>query len=125
MPTFKVFVSSTYTDLKDHRQAVIDNLLRLKLQPVAMEFFGAEPAEPKQVCDSEIEDCDLFVGIYAHRYGFVPEGTEKSITEQEFDLARKLEKPCFCYLIDEDHPWPPKSIEDEPGKSRLRDLRLG
>jgi tetratricopeptide (TPR) repeat protein len=120
MPTFKVFVSSTYIDLKDHRRAVIDSLLRLKLQPVAMEFFGAKPEEPRQVCGDEIRGCDLFIGIYAHRYGFASEESDKSITEQEFDLARELGKPSFCYLIDEDHPWPPKFIEDEPGKSRLR-----
>jgi tetratricopeptide (TPR) repeat protein len=119
MPTFKVFVSSTYIDLKDHRRAVIDSLLRLKLQPVAMEFFGAKPEEPRQVCGNEIRGCDLFIGIYAHRYGFTSEESEKSITEQEFDLARELGKPSFCYLIDEDYPWPPKFIEDEPGKSRL------
>jgi LuxR family glucitol operon transcriptional activator len=120
MRPFRVFVSSTYDDLRDHRLEVFNSLSRLDLKPVGMEYFGAEPAKPKQVCDSEIEDCDLFVGIYAHRYGFVPEGDEKSITEQEFDLAQELGKPCFCYLIDEDHPWLPKFIEEEPGKSRLR-----
>jgi len=115
----KVFVSSTYCDLIEHRKAVIDTLLRLKLQPIAMEFFGADPEEPKRVCADEIQDCDLFIGIYAHRYGFIPKGDEKSITEQEFDLAQELEKPCFCYVVDEDHPWPPKMIEEEPGKLKL------
>jgi len=115
----KVFISSTYRDLIEHRRAVTDALLRIKLQPIAMEFFSAGPEEPKQVCADEIQDCDLFIGIYAHRYGFIPEGDEKSITEQELDLARELDKPCFCYVVDEDHPWAPKMIEDEPGKSKL------
>ncbi len=115
----KVFISSTYRDLIEHRRAVIDILLRLKVQPIAMEFFGADPNEPKQVCADEIQDCSLFIGIYAHRYGFIPEGDQKSITEQEFNLAHELGKPCFCYVVDEDHPWLPKMIEDEPGKSKL------
>lgn len=115
----KVFISSTYRDLIEHRRAVIDILLRLKVQPIAMEFFGADPDEPKQVCADEIQDCNLFIGIYAHRYGLIPEGDQKSITEQEFDLAHELGKPCFCYVVDEDHPWLPKMIEDEPGKSKL------
>jgi hypothetical protein len=115
----KAFVSSTYSDLIEHRQAVIEMLLRLKLQPIAMEFFGAEPNEPKRVCADEIRECDLFIGIYAHRYGHVPESDEKSITEQEFDIAQGLGKPCFCYIVDEDYPWLPKMIEEEPGRSRL------
>jgi len=115
----KVFISSTYCDLIEHRKAMIDALLRLKLQPVAMEFFGAEPNEPKRVCADEIRDSDLFIGIYAHRYGYVPEGDEKSITEQELDLAQELGKPCFCYVVDEDHPWPPKFIERGAGADKL------
>ncbi|MBC8448331.1 MAG: DUF4062 domain-containing protein [Chloroflexi bacterium] len=115
----KVFISSTYRDLVEHRQAVIDILLRLNLQPIAMEFFGADPDEPKQVCADKIRDCGLFIGIYAHRYGFIPEDDEKSITEQEFDLAQELDKHCFCYIVDDNHPWPPKMIENEPGKSKL------
>jgi len=115
----KTFISSTYCDLVDHRRAVIDILLRLGLQPIAMEYFGADPDEPRQVCADKIRGCDLFIGIYAHRYGFVPEGDEKSITEQEFDLAQELGMLCLCYVVDEDHPWPPKMIEGEPGRSKL------
>ena len=46
----KVFISSTYRDLVERRRAVIDVLFRLKLQPIATDFFGADPDEPKQVC---------------------------------------------------------------------------
>lgn len=115
----KVFVSSTYVDLREHRRAVCDILLRLKLQPVAMEFFGAEPTDPTSVCSQEIRDCDIFVGIYAHRYGYVLEDKQKSITEHEFDLARNLGKPCFCYLVEPTYPWRPPFIEQEPGASKL------
>ena len=79
----KVFISSTSEDLKEYRQAAIDVVLRCECKPLAMEYFGSQSQEPTAVCEKEIQECDVFIGIYAHRYGFVPEGKEKSITQLE------------------------------------------
>ncbi|HEX6798449.1 MAG TPA: NB-ARC domain-containing protein [Ktedonobacterales bacterium] len=43
---------------------------------------------------------DLFVLIVAWRYGVVPSGQTKSITEQEYDEAVRLRKPIFIFLAD-------------------------
>ncbi len=119
----KAFLSSTYIDLIDHRRAATEALERLGHQVGRMEIFGARPEEPKVACLAEVEACDLFVGLYAHRYGYVPPGSDSSITEQEFDHAKKHNKPLFCFIVDEDHPWRPKMIDDEPPKSKLRDFK--
>jgi hypothetical protein len=29
----------------------------------------------------------------------------------EYELAKKMDKDCLCFIIDEDHSWPPKFIE--------------
>ncbi|NUO80220.1 DUF4062 domain-containing protein [candidate division KSB1 bacterium] len=113
MPSLKIFLSSTYLDLKDYRQAAIEVVNRYQCVPLAMEFFGALPEEPAKVCDKEVTACDIFVGIYAHRFGFVPKGKKKSITQQEYELAKKLNKPCFCFIISPEHAWPPALIEFE------------
>ena len=68
-------------------------------------------------------ECEFFVGLYAHRYGFIPDGADQSITEQEYRHARELDKSCFCFLVDEEHPWPPKLIEEGPGKAKLAALK--
>ncbi len=107
----KVFVSSTFIDLKEYRKAVEEVLNRVRAQFQGMEYFGARPEEPKRACLAEIEESDVFVGIYAHRYGHVPNGDSKSITEQEFDFANQLSLPCYCYVIDPDYPWTPAYIE--------------
>jgi hypothetical protein len=119
----KTFLSSTYVDLVEHRQAAAEAVERLGQQVGRMEVFGARPDEPSEACLAEIDDCDLFVGIYAHRYGYVPDGSPVSITEAEFDHAKAKGKPLFCFVIDEEHPWPPKLIDDEPLKSRLRSFK--
>lgn len=118
-----VFISSTYNDLVEHRQMVIKAISRLGMHPICMEDFGSRPEEPTAVCAEEINRCHAFVGIYAHRYGFVPSGSKRSITEQEYYLAQELGKPCFCYLVNPDWPWSPKFIEGEPGRSLLAALK--
>ncbi len=119
----RVFLSSTYVDLVDHRKAAAEALERLGQEVGRMEVFGARPQELEVACLKEIEECDLFVGIYAHRYGFIPKGANLSITESEFRHSQKLAKPAFCFVIDEDYPWAPKMIESEPGRSKLNALK--
>jgi tetratricopeptide (TPR) repeat protein len=109
----KVFLSSTYDDLIEHRKAAHDALEQLGLHVIWMEAFGARPVESTKACLDEIKDCELFVGIYAHRYGYIPKDAEPSITEQEFDHAQELGKPIFGFILNEDHAWPPKYIEHE------------
>ena len=116
----KVFLSSTFVDLIEHRNAAKDAIERLDLQAGRMETFGARAEEPLDTCLNEIEACDLFVGIYAHRYGFIPEGADHSITEMEYDHAVKLGKPVFCFVLNEDADWKPKFIEKEPGATKLQ-----
>jgi len=108
----KVFISSTFKDLAEYRDKAIEVVLRHKCEPLAMEYFGARAEEPKKVCEKEIRECDVFIGIYAHRYGFVPEGETKSITQLEYELAKDL-KPCLCFIVEESYPWNPKFIEME------------
>ncbi|HEX7333208.1 MAG TPA: DUF4062 domain-containing protein [Pyrinomonadaceae bacterium] len=119
----KAFLSSTYVDLIEHRQLAAEALERLGQAVGRMEVFGARPEEATQACLSEIEDCDIFVGIYAYRYGHVPSGSEISITEAEYNHASNNQKPIFCFMVDEDYPWPPKMIEQQPGKSKLENFK--
>lgn len=119
----KIFLSSTYEDLIEYRQAATEALQRLDHQVGRMEIFGARPVEPSVACLSEIEDCELFVGIYAHRYGHIPHDSAGSITEAEFRHAKTLKKPVFCFVVDANHPWPSKMMEREPGRTKLMELK--
>lgn len=109
----KVFISSTYNDLIEHRKAAHDALEQLGLHVIWMEAFGARPVESTKACLDEIKDCELFVGIYAHRYGYIPKDAKLSITEHEFDHSQELGKPIFGFIVNEDHAWPPKYVEHD------------
>ncbi len=78
--------------------------------------------EATNACLEEISAADAMIGIYAHRYGYVPNGQTKSITEQEFDFSREKDKPTFCFVVDGEYPWPPKHVEAEPGRTRLQEF---
>jgi tetratricopeptide (TPR) repeat protein len=120
----KVFISSTYKDLIDYRAAAIRAVEGTNYQASKMEVFGARPDEPLDACLKEVEESDLFIGIYALRYGFIPEGAEISITEMEYLHAKKLGKLIYCFILDEENqPWLSKWIEDEPGKSKLKNFK--
>jgi Domain of unknown function (DUF4062)/prokaryotic YEATS domain len=120
----KVFVSSTFVDLHDHRQAVRDAIRQLGAVDIAMENFGARDERPKKECLRLISsDCDSFVGIYAHRYGHVPPGCRRSITECEFEAATRAKLTRFVYIVDDDAPWKPKLIEGGTGGQRLEQFK--
>lgn len=119
----KAFLSSTYVDLRDHRRAAAEALERLGHRIIKMETFGSRPEEPQTACLREVEASDYMVGIYAHRYGFIPAGRAVSITEEEFEHARRTSKPVFCFSVNDDYPWPPKHVEGEPGRTKLLDFK--
>lgn len=118
----KIFLSSTYQDLIGHRAAAAQAIERLGQQGIRMEVFGARPMEATNACLEEISSADAMIGIYAHRYGYVPNRQSKSITEQEFDFSREKDKPTFCFVVDGEYPWPPKHVEAEPGRTRLQEF---
>ncbi|MGC1928890.1 MAG: DUF4062 domain-containing protein [Candidatus Nitrosopolaris sp.] len=117
-------MSSTFIDLESHRMAATQALERLGSQVDRMEVFGARAYDATQASLKDLEESELFVGIYAHRYGSIPNGSATSITEQEYDHAKKLKKPMFCYIVDDNHVWLPSMIEnDEPARSKLRTFK--
>lgn len=119
----KIFISSTFQDLIAHRTAVNEILSRMKLQISAMELFGSRTDEISFACEKEIYECDIFIGIYAWRYGWQRESSGISITEEEFNFARANKKRCLCYVIDEKHPWPPLMVEQGEAGNRLKNFK--
>src|ERR1041384_3955289 len=83
----KVYVSATFLDLQDCRAAVQLALRRLRVEDMAMESYVAEDRRPLERCLADVASCDVYVGIFAWRYGFIPAGYHQSITELEYREA--------------------------------------
>ena len=54
---FQVFVSSTYVDLKEARQKVIQTLMEMDCIPAGMELFPAADEEQWEFIKRVIDDC--------------------------------------------------------------------
>ena len=83
---YQIFVSSTYEDLKEHRDLVIKAILEMGHIPVGMEMFSAADEQQWSIIKRQIDQSDYYVVIIANRYGSVTdEGV--SYTEKEYDYA--------------------------------------
>jgi tetratricopeptide (TPR) repeat protein len=121
-----LFLSSTAQDLKPFRDVVVHVAQRLGFEVLAMEEFGPDPRAAVELCRAKVESADVFVGLYAHRYGFTPEGFGGvAITELEYDwaLTQQPPLPVLLFLVDEDMAWPPRWIEHGPGWEKLQALK--
>ena len=118
---FTVFVCSTFDDLEQEREAVLDAIRRVQSRHNAMESFGARPGRPVDVCLDEVRKSDLLVVIVGEKYGSLPAGMGISYSQAEYEEGARLEKPCLVYVRDDDVPILPKYVERDPDKLRLLD----
>ena len=106
-----IYLSSTYDDLKEHRTAVFNALRQSGYQVIAMEDYVARDDRPLEACLKDVEQADIYVGLFAFRYGYIPpreHGNPEnlSITELEFRCADASSKTqCLIFLLDEKAPW--------------------
>ena len=120
----KIYVSSTFRDLRSCREEVEEAVRLLGHQDVAMEHYGSEPRPPLQKVLRDVEACDVYVGIFGRRYGWVPPGSTQSITEQEYRQARRAGKEILVFLLDEDaEGWTEPEAELAERKVQLATLR--
>jgi len=123
----KIFLSSTSRDLSQTRAKISQWLSGIfGVELIVMETFGSDDAPPDINSVRRVRECDLFVGIYAHRYGTVDKATGESITELELDeakiaLSSGVLGHLLLYCIDDDAPWPDEYRES--GKQAQQGLR--
>ena len=114
-----VFISSTWEDLEEYREVAIHVCRRLSLVPIPMEDFGPDSRPPVDVCLSKVDEATVYLGIFAHRYGFVPDGSDISITEMEYDRAIHNGIPVVLFVVDSKQPWLPEYIDEGEPKKKL------
>lgn len=117
--SFTIFVCSTFSDLSQEREGVLDAIRRLKLQHDSMEFFGARAEQPIETCLQEVRESDVLVVIVGHRYGSIVPELGISYSEAEYSEGFRLKKPCLVYMRDENVPILPKQMERDPEKLKL------
>ena len=119
-----VFLSSTSTDLLDHRAAVYRAIQSLDgYKCVRMEDFGARDCEPEEFCRKTVRNCDVFVGIVGLLYGSCPPGSDRSFTELEYEAAVEERKPRLIFLAPETFSLPGTLREDDDKQKQQQIFR--
>ena len=97
----QVFVSSTYLDLKDERQAAVQAILSANHIPAGMELFAAQDLSQWEAIKRWIDDSDIHLLILGGRYGSVEQASGKSYTQLEYEYAIEQGKLVFGIVLTE------------------------
>jgi len=98
---YQVFISSTFKDLKNERQAAVQAILRAGHIPAGMELFKASDKSQWEIIKNWIKQSDIYVLILGAKYGSIEPKSGLSYTELEYDYAVSLGKPFFSIVIDD------------------------
>ncbi len=129
---FTAMISSTALDLPEHREQALNACLSVAIRPIGMEQLPARDASGIQVSLEMVDQAEIYIGIYAWRYGWVPpfDNPDKiSVTEMEFDraLERKTQgelKEILIFVMDDEHPIRSRDMEAGDGvQEKLRDFK--
>lgn len=95
----QIFVSSTYTDLIEERQAAVEAILSAGHIPAGMELFSAGDESQMTVIERWIDESDVYLLILGGRYGSIDTKSGKSFTQLEYEYALEKKKPLFAVVI--------------------------
>ncbi|HEU4770775.1 MAG TPA: DUF4062 domain-containing protein [Candidatus Udaeobacter sp.] len=94
---FQVFISSTYNDLRDERQAVSNTLAKAGYMPAGLELFPATDQQQLDYIKRIIDRSDYYVVIVGGSYGSLSDDG-LNFTEEAFEYARSKDIPILAFL---------------------------
>jgi hypothetical protein len=95
----QVFVSSTFSDLREERQAAVEAILSAGHIPAGMELFSAGDESQMEVIKQWIDESDVYLLILGGRYGSIDPRSGKSYTQLEYEYALRESKLLFACVI--------------------------
>src|ERR1035437_2103352 len=119
-----VMISSTFTDLEQHRAALIQAIKGEGLTDVAMENDSAKA--DFDVIDSSlrmVRDASAYALVISQKYGQTPQCPDRnpdqlSITELEFNEALRLDRPILLFIMGDKHRLLKADVETDTAKEK-------
>lgn len=120
---YQVFLSSTYTDLIEERNIVMQALLEMDFIPCGMELFPAADDDQWTLIKKIVDECDYYIVLVAGRYGSIGPDN-KSYTQLEYEYALSRNKPVIAFLHEKPETLPYNKCEQtDEGKRRLNEFK--
>ena len=133
----RIFVSSSFEDLREHRAAAIRVLRQLGHEVIAMEDMVAGSSAPLNKVIEMVDRSEAYVGLFAWRYGHVPGSAgdiavsnrragdretdipnvrdatygATSITHFEYLRAKERDLPILAFVLADDVPLNPLFVD--------------
>ncbi len=122
-----IMLSSTFADLKEHRQKAIEAIHKFGLKTNVTEQYGS--STDVHIIESSLQkvrDSVAYIGIVSRKYGQIPfdplrNPSHLSITELEFNEALRLNRPILLFIMGEKHPVTEADIELNPDNRKKLD----
>lgn len=133
MSNYKVYLSSTFRDLKEYRNQVIDffgkKTIKENFDLLSMEGYVAGDVAPAEECVADVKKCNILILVIANRYGFIPPTNNPqglSITEMEYNtaIANDDEKTILAFFADETDPRFEYDNDADPAVVALKKEKL-
>lgn len=99
---YQIFVSSTYKDLVDERQCVVQSILELHHIPAGMELFNGGKSQWETIT-KWINSSDIYLLILGGRYGTLDPEKGLSYTELEYRYAMERKIPAFTIVLEDEY----------------------
>ncbi len=100
---YQVFISSTYLDLKEERQNIVQAVLSSANIPAGMELFSAGNTTQWELITKWIDESDMYVLLLGGRYGSIEPKSQLSYTELEYNYAVEKKKNLFALVLDDEY----------------------
>lgn len=119
-----VMVSSTFLDLREHREQLMETLRKQRLFAIGMEEYVLDAGDDGVVSSSlkMVADASAYIGLISRRYGQVVESEQNthaySVSRLEFEEAQRLGLPTLIFIMGEDHLVRERDVESDPEKKR-------
>lgn len=100
----RVFISSTYYDLRHVREDIGNFIKSMGYEPVMHDRGGVTYAQSETLeksCYNELQNCDIVVCIIGNKYGTQSQDSNLSITMTELISAIKARKKIYIYILKE------------------------
>jgi tetratricopeptide (TPR) repeat protein len=118
-----VMISSTSADLQEHREKAALAIRKSSMFPLGMEDMGAMDADAVKASLAYVDKAEIYLGVFAHRYGYIPPESDISITEMEYNRAVERGIPRLIFFIDPDHPVKADTVETGIGAEKLAEFK--
>jgi hypothetical protein len=120
----KIYLSSTFMDLERYRAIVGRALRKAGYDVMMMEEYVARDERVEFACKGDVVKCDVYVGIFAWRYGHIPNENNPerlSVTEMEYVAAGEKPMTRLAFLLKDKARW--SKARKDADLSRISDLR--